>query len=95
MACKRCGHCCLYAKFTLPVAPDISRDMARWYQMHGCACVIKDDYIRVMIPYICQNLAFDPESNMSICKIYEDRPQICKDYLCKAANDSPKPQDGK
>lgn len=90
MACRRCGQCCNKALIILSdckLENPIYRDMARWYSYHHCEVKIddRDGGMAINIPLVCQHLIYDTKSGMAFCAIYDDRPDICKDYLCEAA----------
>jgi len=68
----------------MPVSAE-NRDKAKWYQLHGCAVAVKSDFIWVKIPYICQNLVFDAGKDTCSCADYDNRPQLCRDYICQRA----------
>jgi hypothetical protein len=69
------------------------QDYADWLSFHGC-----DDFqkigekivdgeskslLKFRIPIVCVHLSFDMKTGMSYCGIYEGRPNICKNYVCK------------
>ena len=80
--CKRCGHCCTYAKFNIPNDAE-GKDKARWFQLHGCRTVNNDKLIWILIPQTCAYLAFNAQTKEYFCADYDNRPQICRDYMCK------------
>jgi len=43
------------------------------------------DVLACKVPLICQHLTFNPKTGLSACAIYEDRPPICRNFLCEAA----------
>lgn len=87
--CSYCtAKCCRY--FALPIeTPDSWEDFdhIRWYLLHGrCAVFVDDDVWYLMVYGDCQHIQEDYR-----CGIYEDRPQICRDYTtdnCEYDNDS-------
>lgn len=86
MECKRCGKCChtiILALHSVPFAND-TQEMAKWLLCHGFQTTKifngKEDVLGVKIDKKCEHF----ENNT--CKIYEDRPQICKDFWCKEHN---------
>ena len=83
MACKRCGRCCLYTKITLPNTED-GIDGSKWIQLHGCEIKHSKNELAVIVPAICDHLYFDPKEGFA-CGIYNDRPKICRNYLCDKA----------
>lgn len=76
--CSYCtAKCCGY--FALQIDTPTSRtdfDSIRWYMLHGRVSIFVDDgdwYL--MVHSVCDKLRDD-----YMCGIYEDRPQICRDY---------------
>lgn len=62
--------------------------MARWYSYHHLDVTIDEEGggMAINIPLVCQYLIYDTGSGMAYCKIYETRPQICREYICESAN---------
>lgn len=94
MSCRRCGQCCNKALIVVDnckLENPVYRDMARWYSYHHCQVKIDDRTggMAIIIPLVCQHLEFDPASGTAICLIYDKRPQICRDYICEAAESKP------
>jgi hypothetical protein len=58
-----------------------------WYSYYHCEIRAEEETgnIAIFIPLTCQHLNFNPETGMAVCLIYNDRPQICREYLCEAA----------
>ncbi|MFQ5734421.1 MAG: YkgJ family cysteine cluster protein [Planctomycetaceae bacterium] len=76
--CEHCtGKCCRY--FALPIdTPKIREDFdhIRWYMIHGRVSIFVDEATwYLMVHADCRHLLDDNR-----CGIYEDRPQICRDY---------------
>lgn len=76
--CDHCtGKCCRY--FALPIeTPETWEDynFIRWYMMHGRVSVFVEDETWYLVVHAdCENLA-----DNNLCNIYDDRPQICRDY---------------
>lgn len=79
-----CGHCtakcCSY--FALPIDTPSTRkdfDYIRWYLLHEQATVfIEEGVWYLLVHTICKHL--QPDNR---CGIYEERPQICRDYTTK------------
>lgn len=65
------------------------RDLAAWYSHHHCSVKVneEDGSLAVFIPLVCKHLGYDTKSGMAWCMIYKDRPKICRDYICEAAED--------
>ena len=68
---KGCGKCC--QKVVLPYPNIPNKDMERWLKFHKIE--IKNGSI--IIYNKCDKLTDD-----GLCSIYEDRPQLCRDYDC-------------
>ena len=79
--CQRCGQCCTYARFRIPVHDDV-KDQMDWYMYHGCRTAIIDGYAIVMIPMTCVHLRWDEKTKKYSCSIYDTRPKTCRDYKC-------------
>ena len=76
--CDHCtAKCCRY--FALPIeTPKIQKDFDyfRWYLIHGRVSIFVDgDTWYLMVHNDCDHLQADHR-----CGIYQDRPQICRDY---------------
>jgi Fe-S-cluster containining protein len=78
MACHRCGECCRRFAITLNPGEKKMELMAA----HGYDT---SKEISINIYHACQYL----DESTNLCKIYEgpddDRPQICKDFICPRA----------
>lgn len=76
--CDHCtAKCCRY--FALPIeSPKTKKDFEylRWYLIHGRISIFVDgDTWYLMVHNVCDHLQSD-----HLCGIYQDRPQICRDY---------------
>ncbi|MBM3971470.1 MAG: YkgJ family cysteine cluster protein [Planctomycetes bacterium] len=76
--CQHCtAKCCRY--FALPLeTPNVRNDFDyfRWYLIHGRVSIfVDDDTWYLMVHNDCDHLQEDHR-----CGIYQDRPQICRDY---------------
>jgi Fe-S-cluster containining protein len=76
--CDYCtAKCCRY--FALPIETPTERsdlDFIRWYLLHDRATVFtEDDSWYLLVHTTCKHLQSDHR-----CGIYEERPQICRDY---------------
>jgi len=79
--CSYCSaKCCCY--FALPIdTPTEWEDFEfiRWYLLHDRATVfIEDDCWYLLVHNRCRHLGDD-----NLCRSYETRPQICRDYTTK------------
>jgi len=45
------------------------------------------EVLGVKMPLVCQHLKYNPKTGVSSCAIYENRPKVCRDFLCEAAKD--------
>ena len=76
--CDYCtAKCCKY--FALPIETPTSRsdfDFIRWYLLHDRATMFTEDGTWYLLVHtVCKHLQADHR-----CGIYEERPQICRDY---------------
>ena len=69
MNCKKCGECCRQLIFSIPTLPD---NYIEYYEKKNC----KIFGSKIIIPYICPHLTAD-----NLCSIYENRPELCKEYI--------------
>ncbi len=76
--CEYCtAKCCRYFAFPID-APKNRKDFdhLRWYMIHGRVAIFVDEGTWYLMVYAdCKHLQPD-----QMCGIYEDRPQICRDY---------------
>ena len=85
--CTRCGQCCTCAFIGLHSirVDDDPQEFARWLAYHRCdvkGLPTEDgDVLMIRIPMVCKHLAYDKQG-LASCKIYDTRPQICRDHLC-------------
>ena len=91
MTCNHCGKCChtvILALHHTPIAND-KQELGRWLSYHGCTPLKifngKEDVLAVKIPSKCEHLK-KLWNGKYTCKIYENRPQICKDHWCQEHN---------
>lgn len=69
--CLKCGACCQGFLFSMPVA-DRTLDLLSAHYGR------KYDELRLQLKHRCVHLAVD-----NLCKIYEERPTICKEHICR------------
>jgi|GEM_PF-209286 len=87
--CDYCtAKCCRYFALPLDTPEDWEDfDHIRWYMAHGRISVFVEDGVwYLMVHGDCQYLQDD-----NLCGIYQDRPQICRDYTtddCEYEDDS-------
>ena len=88
--CLRCGECCISNVINLGEITDKNRvvmlDRLRWLTLHRCDTQIAtrengSQFDVLRIPLVCKNLAQDKQGKY-LCKDYENRPQLCKDFEC-------------
>lgn len=83
--CDRCtARCCRYIALEIdrPVTPR-DHDQIRWYLLHEGIAVWVDEgewYVEIRNP--CRKLGSD-----NGCRIYETRPQLCRDYGAPESGD--------
>ena len=84
MTCLKCGQCC----FPYSLAIDENHDIARWLTYHG-VMVRESGQGRMSINghYRCEMLRFEADGTTA-CAVYNDRPEICAEYLCHRAQDN-------
>lgn len=76
MKCDDCSKCCTF--ILIPLNDFKDEDYFRWIELHEGASIVEyrnKKYIR-----------FDNKCSKLIdnkCSIYKDRPQTCKDFMCK------------
>ena len=97
MACKRCGQCCTRMTFIMggmkiDGGPDVEsfvryvrahRVDTRWIKTSEEGTPV----LAVQVPLNCTHLIHDEQTGLCSCAIYEDRPEICRQYLCPAARE--------
>lgn len=74
MNCKKCGGCC--KTLILPLGITVDDDSQKWLEYHGIKVIRGNPISYIEIDAVCSNL----KDNQ--CSIYEQRPQVCRDYLC-------------
>jgi len=91
MKCIRCGKCCntvILALHNTPLSND-KQELGRWVQYHGLQPVKifngKENVLAVKIQSKCEHLE-TKDGLFYNCKIYDKRPQICKDHWCQEHN---------
>ena len=85
--CNRCGNCCInpiIALHNISIDNDV-QELGRWLQYHGCTSLKintgKEEVLAIKLPHTCEHLEYI--EGVYSCKIYEHRPAICKDHMCK------------
>ena len=74
MVCEKCGACCkivrIYQKF--------EKDELIWWEYHGIEAKksINLDAHYIDFPIPCKHL------KNNLCDIWENRPQVCRDFDC-------------
>jgi len=67
--CDGCGACCSFLIFKMRAVNRVDGQLLEW---RGCRFAGED----MAIPLPCKHLDLETKK----CKIYEDRPQACKDF---------------
>lgn len=78
IACAGCGGCCRYIIIDLPYEPrsEKSFDEIIWFLYHDNIKVLKEGRRwSLMVMTQCKNL-----DDTIKCRIYNERPDICRDY---------------
>ena len=82
--CTGCGDCCK----EVPLAMPFNQDKAFWFGLRGWDVrSLPDEKMEVVARTPCK--AFDetaPEG--ARCRIYERRPQFCRNYFCPEAKEA-------
>lgn len=65
-----CSKCC--EDIIIPLGYKIPEDMKRWIELHG----IETESKAIKLKVSCLKLKDGK------CSIYEDRPDICREYIC-------------
>lgn len=66
---------------------DDKSELGRWIASHRCDVFDMDGNIGMKIPLVCIHLDFDKSTAVYFCKIYNNRPKLCVDFLCDRATD--------
>ena len=78
MACKECGECCVKLVFPMVGSGQWFTDFTEFVNSTRPGLMeLKDGILRLMVP--CVHLKDHR------CSVYEERPVICKNFLCKKA----------
>lgn len=78
--CQRCGRCCSQVITTLQYSDEL-RDYLEWLSLHQNITVRLDKTAKiaeVQIRTKCRMLRY--KHDKAVCKIYENRPKICRDF---------------
>ena len=77
--CIKCGLCCNYATFNLPISycSEEGRLHTEYYKARGFDIFYNssENYIAIRIYSPCPNLVLEQG-----CKVYEYRPELCRLY---------------
>jgi Fe-S-cluster containining protein len=83
MTCTACGDCCKEVPLSLP----LDADKALWFGLRGWdVAALSEDRMEVVAPAVCRS--YEPAADHH-CRIYENRPQFCREYLCPEAKETP------
>jgi Fe-S-cluster containining protein len=62
------------------------QEFGKWLGFHHCGVkwmpTDEGEVLLVRIPLVCKHLSYDQDGQAG-CRIYEKRPKICRDHLCK------------
>ena len=76
---KQCGNCC--KEFYLPLGKEKRDDEFNWIEVHEkCSVVYRHGIYFLKLDLKCSNLSDDGK-----CNIYDNRPNICREYDCRTA----------
>jgi len=85
MACTSCGECCQHVPMSLP----FDDDMALWFGLRGWQVTpLSAGRMEVVAPQVCRCYEPDPAEAGHHCRIYDQRPQFCRAYLCPEAKET-------
>lgn len=71
--CKKCGNCCTELEIDLRDEDAEDEDFIRWVELHGITFNKEEE--SVVIPLKCKML-----DKNNKCRIYENRPKVCRDW---------------
>jgi len=79
--CSRCGKCCKFVDFTVPVNASVLADalnmdigdMSRYYSFRNIKVILDEKKTTFRIMNQCSQLGED-----NLCKIWDSNPGICK-----------------
>jgi len=89
MACKKCGACCKETTMRIDISGKSQKDIEdyrKYLSLHACSSFIQGDTLTVLAPVMCSLLGYQ-EGKGYICSDYENRPEICRKFLCQKAKD--------
>lgn len=89
MGCKRCGQCCKELTIRVPLVghTDVDiQDFLKYLQSHRVLAFRDMTQLTVLIPHLCANLDYK-ENEGCYCKDYDNRSEICKQFLCQKARE--------
>ena len=69
---RDCGNCCDCCQSINIHTDQMSEDIKRWIELHNLE--VNGEYVKFNIP--CSKLIDNK------CSIYEERPNVCRDYIC-------------
>jgi Fe-S-cluster containining protein len=82
MKCKRCGTCCKFLDVVVSFGYD--EVLAEFYKARGLKVVYTDkDQMAVEIPQRCPHLRRAYKGTIYSCAIYDKRPELCREWVCK------------
>lgn len=69
--CIKCGQCCQQINFRIPLDPDLA-DLFSAHYGH------RVNATGITVEHRCVHLGDD-----NLCKIYENRPEYCRNFFCQ------------
>lgn len=87
-SCSRCGNCCREIFFLIDKAyTEEGLDHLQWARHHGLKIAYREDpngrkLWGVELDAPCKHLK-EAENGKTSCQIYENRPQMCRNYTGK------------
>lgn len=66
------------------------KEVGKWFDYHRCETMKyptpNGDVLGVKVPISCKHLDYNAEEGY-FCKIYDQRPIVCKEYFCKTVTE--------
>jgi len=85
MGCTGCGDCCQHVPMSLP----FDGDMALFFGLRGWQVTpLPAGRMEVVAQQVCRCYEPDPAEDGHHCRIYDQRPQFCRAYLCPEAKET-------
>jgi len=75
--CSGCSECCKWITFEASIPPPVYKRKIEYFNRRGCVVRMMENRFFVTVPSVC------PQLLGSSCKIYDKRPEACRDYDCR------------